>query len=310
MRAVTVIKDDAPTFGRVITAMVTPFNDELEIDYSAVESIVNLLIETGSDSVVVAGTTGESPTLEDAEKKDLLKSVISIGKGKLKIIMGTGYNSTTKSIRACKEAEELGADALLVVAPYYNKPNQEGLLGHFSAICNSTSLPVIVYNIPGRTGVNVNPETILELSKRCPNLHALKDSTGNVDQAAEIASKVKGEFHIYSGDDYLTLPFLSIGACGVVSVASHLVGSILQEMIGAFFDGQVDRARHLHLRYLPLFKGLFAQPNPTCVKYALSLLGLCKPSLRQPLSPLSNHDQKTIQNLMKNLEFSSSLTLA
>lgn len=304
------ISTDAPPFGRVITAMVTPFNDELEIDYQAVDRIVTHLIETGSDSIVVAGTTGESPTLEDAEKTQLLKSVLSTAKGRIKVIMGTGYNSTAKSVKASKQAEDLGADAVLVVAPYYNKPNQEGLLGHFADVCNATSLPVILYNIPGRTGINVNPETIVELSKRCPNLHALKDSTGNVDQAADIASKAPEGFRIYSGDDYLTLPFLSIGASGVISVASHVIGSMLQEMIESFFSGQLDKARELHYQCLPLFKGLFAQPNPTCVKYALSHLGICKPYLRQPLSPLSKEGQRAIHSLIEDIKLKTNLTLA
>ncbi len=296
------IRTDAALFGRVITAMITPFNDELEIDYRAVERVVDHLINTGTDTLVVSGTTGESPTLEDFEKKELLKAVLSLARGRAKVIMGAGYNSTNKSVHASKEAEKLGADGILVVAPYYNKPNQDGLIAHFKTVAESTALPLILYNIPGRTGVNVNPETIVELSQQCPNLHAVKDSTGGVDQSAEIAGIAREDFLVYSGDDYLTLPFLSIGASGVVSVASHITGLQIKEMIAAFFDGRHDHARRLHYQYLPLFKGLFTAPNPTCVKYALSRLGLCKPHLRLPLVPLGNEQQRALDRIVKDLK--------
>ncbi|MBI4532391.1 MAG: 4-hydroxy-tetrahydrodipicolinate synthase [Candidatus Melainabacteria bacterium] len=278
--------------------MVTPFGDELEVDFKAVERLVDFLICSGTNSIVVAGTTGESPTLEDWEKKELLKIVLSSAKGRAKVIMGTGYNSTVKSIKASQEAESLGADGLLVVAPYYNKPSQGGLLAHFTAVAASTNLPVILYNIPGRTGINVNAETIIELSERCSTMHALKDSTGSTEQAAEIAGTAPLEFRIYSGDDYLTLPFLSIGACGVVSVASHLIGGALQDMIGAFFAGSIDKARQLHYNYLPLFKGLFAAPNPTCIKYALWRLGICAPHLRLPLVGLDKAQKEAMDGLL------------
>jgi 4-hydroxy-tetrahydrodipicolinate synthase len=295
------IGTDAPLFGRVMTAMVTPFDDALKIDYKALEKIVEHLIANGTNTIVVAGTTGESPTLEEAEKEELLKAVLEQTKGRVKVIMGTGSNDTAKSIKASRQAESMGADALLVVAPYYNKPGQDGLTAHFEAILKATSLPVVLYNIPGRTGVNVLPETTVELAKRCSNLHAVKDSTGNVEQAAEIAGKARDSFRIYSGDDYLTLPFLSVGACGVVSVASHLVGKEIQAMIAAFENGNHDQARRAHYELLPLFKGLFTAPNPTCVKYALSQLGLCKPNLRLPLVTISGAPKEALERLLKDL---------
>ncbi|HEY9870226.1 MAG TPA: 4-hydroxy-tetrahydrodipicolinate synthase [Candidatus Obscuribacterales bacterium] len=293
------IKTDVPPFGRVITAMITPFNDEMEIDYRAVERLVAHLIDTGTEAIVVAGTTGESPTLEEFEKKELLKAVLSVAKGRAKVIMGTGSNSTSKSVQASREAEKLGAEGLLVVAPYYNKPSQEGLLAHFTAVAEATALPVMVYNIPGRTGVNINVDTVLELASRRPNIQALKDATGNVDQAGEIAGKAGEDFRIYSGDDSLTLPFLSVGASGVVSVASHVIGPQVKDMISAFFDGRVDDARRLHYECLPLFKGLFAAPNPTCIKYALWKMGICKPHLRLPLVPLGKQQQEAMDKLIK-----------
>lgn len=293
------IKTDAPPFGRVITAMITPFNDEMEIDYRAVERLVAHLVDTGTETIVVSGTTGESPTLEEFEKKELIKAVLAIAKGRAKVIMGTGSNSTSKTVQASREAEKLGAEGLLVVAPYYNKPSQEGLLAHFTAVAEATALPVMVYNIPGRTGVNINVDTILEMTSRRPNIQALKDATGNLDQAAEIAGKAGEDFRIYSGDDSLTLPFLSVGASGVVSVASHLIGPQVKEMIAAFLEGRVDHARRLHYDCLPLFKGLFAAPNPTCVKYALWKLGICKPHLRLPLVPLGKQQQEAMDRLIK-----------
>jgi 4-hydroxy-tetrahydrodipicolinate synthase len=256
--------------------MVTPFmsGDANKIDYPALEKLVEHLLATGTTAIVVAGTTGESPTLEESEKKELLKKVIELVNKRAKVIMGTGSNITAKSIKATKEAEELGADGVLVVAPYYNKPSQAGLLAHFGAIAESTSLPIIVYNIPGRTGINMTVETIVELAQKHKNIAALKDSTGNVEQASDVAAAAPEHFRVYSGDDNMTLPFLSVGACGVISVASHIIGRDINKMIDAFFAGKLDEARALHYQMMPVFKGLFAAPNPTCVKYALSKANL------------------------------------
>jgi 4-hydroxy-tetrahydrodipicolinate synthase len=287
--------------------MVTPFDDDLQIDFKAVERIVDHLLDSGTESIVVSGTTGESPTLEEFEKKELLKAVKARVKDRAKVIMGAGTNSTSKTIKASQEAEANGADGLLIVAPYYNKPSQEGLLAHFEQVSHATRLPIMVYNIPGRTGVNILPETMVELARRARTICALKDSTNSVEQAADIAGKARDDFRIYSGDDYLTLPFLSVGACGVVSVATHLVGSAISEMINAYFAGDRDKARKLHYQYLPLFKGIFMAPNPTCVKYALSKLGLCKPHLRLPLVPLADKQREAMDALLK--EFNASVKL-
>ena len=296
------IKTDANLFGRVATAMVTPFDADFKVDHAAVRKIVEHLLKNGTDTIVVCGTTGESPTLDEAEKKELLKTVIAANAGKAKIIMGTGSNDTAKSVKATKEAESAGADGALVVAPYYNKPSQEGMLAHFGAIADATSLPLVIYNIPGRTGVNINSDTLIELATRHDNVHAVKDSTGSVEQAAEIAGKARDSFRVYSGDDYLTLPFLSVGACGIVSVASHLVGTQIQQMIAAYFDGKHDDARQLHYQYLPLFKGLFTAPNPTCVKYAMSKLGLCQPTLRLPLVQLNSAQRDALDKVLSDLK--------
>jgi 4-hydroxy-tetrahydrodipicolinate synthase len=296
-----VIGTEAKLFGRVLTAMVTPFTDDLAVDYKAVGNIVEHLLSTGTDSIVIVGTTGESPTLEAEEKHELLKAVIKHANGKAKVIIGTGSYSTAQTIKASRQAEELGADGLLVVAPYYNKPNQAGLLAHYSAVLSATKLPVIAYNIPGRTGTNISVDTTVTLSNRFANLYALKDSTGSVDQAGEIAGKLNNNFLIYSGDDNLTLPYLSVGACGVISVASHLVGKGVADMVNAYFKGDINKSRSLHYQNLPLFKALFAIPNPALVKWGLASLGLCKPHVRLPLVGPNAEEAKTFEAIMKQV---------
>ena len=299
------IGSDAYKFGRVITAMVTPFDDQSKIDFNDLEKLVEHLIATGTTTIVVAGTTGESPTLDEAELKELLSFVVKQVRGRVKVIMGTGSNMTAKTVKSTKEAEALGADGALVVVPYYNKPSQAGMLAHFGEVAANTKLPIIVYNIPGRTGVNMLPETTIELAAKHKNIHALKDSTGSVEQSGDIASGANPEFRIYSGDDNLTLPFLSVGACGVISVASHVVGRDIEGMINAFCAGDTEKARAEHYRLLPLFKGLFAAPNPTCVKYALAKLGICKETLRLPLVPLTDVQRASMDKLLSGYELAA-----
>ncbi len=303
------ISTDGKLFGRMITAMVTPFDEHLKIDFKAVEAVVEHLIKTGTTSLIVAGTTGESPTLADDEKEALLKAVIAASNKRVKVIMGTGTNDTAKSIKATKHAESLGADGALVVAPYYNKPNQAGLLAHFSAIAQSSNLPLIVYNIPARTGINISAETMITLSKNEKTIHALKDSTGNVEQSSDVAAAARPDFLVYSGDDNLTLPFLSIGASGVISVASHVIGRQILAMQDAFFAGKLDGARELHYKCMPMFKGLFQAPNPTCVKYALFKLGLCTEHLRLPLVPLDSSQRQAMDSLIDSYKLDNSLQL-
>lgn len=302
------INNDAKLFGRMLTAMVTPFGDKLEIDYKATEKLIEHLIETGTTGIVVAGTTGESPTLEDSEKEALLKAVVRQVRGRVKVIMGTGSNVTSKSVKATQKAEALGADGALVVAPYYNKPSQAGLLAHFGEIAQTTALPIIVYNIPGRTGITITPDTLIELAAAHKNIHAVKDSTGNVEIAGDIGGHARQDFLIYSGDDYLTVPFLSVGASGVVSVASHVLGREITEMQNAFFEGKLNIARELHYKLLPMFKGLFAAPNPTCVKYVLAKLGICGESLRLPLVPLSAAQREAMDKLAAQYKLDKALT--
>ena len=220
-------------FGNVLTAMVTPFNQNGDIDFEATKGLVNHLIANGSDGLVVAGTTGESPTLSHDEKVALFKYVVEVVNGRVPVIAGTGSNNTKESIELTKEAELVGVDGIMLVAPYYNKPSQEGMFQHFRAIATSTVLPIMLYNIPGRSVVNMEADTIIRLS-RLENIVSVKEASGDLDQVAEIISKTSDNFSVYTGDDSMTLPTLSIGGTGVVSVASHIIGNEMQEMVQQF----------------------------------------------------------------------------
>jgi 4-hydroxy-tetrahydrodipicolinate synthase len=287
-------------FGKVVTAMVTPFDNKGNIDFVKTTQLVNYLIENGTDSLVVAGTTGESPTLTTEEKVALFRHVVSVVNGRVPVIAGTGSNNTRASIDLTKKAEEAGVDAVMIVAPYYNKPNQEGLYQHFKAIAESTSLPVMVYNIPGRAVVNIAVETIVRLSE-IPNIVAVKDASGNLDAMTEIIANTDEEFMLYSGDDGLTLPVMAIGGHGIVSVASHIIGNEMQEMIAAFEKGDRVKAAKLHQKLLPIMKGLFAAPSPVPVKTALQIKGLDVGSVRLPLVPLTEHERTQLASLLNTL---------
>lgn len=286
-------------FGKVSTAMVTPFDSKGNVDFNKTTQLVNYLISHGTDSLVIAGTTGESPTLSTEEKLALFRHVVKVVDGRVPVIAGTGSNNTYGSIELTKKAEEAGVDAVMLVAPYYNKPNQEGLYLHFKAIAESTKLPVMIYNIPGRAVVNISVETVVELAK-IPNIVAVKEASGNLDAMAEIIANTPDDFELYSGDDGLTLPVLAIGGKGIVSVASHVVGLEMKDMISLFEMGQTKEAARMHRRLLPLMKGLFAAPSPAPVKTALQLTGLDVGSVRLPLVPLTEQERVTLSNLMKS----------
>jgi 4-hydroxy-tetrahydrodipicolinate synthase len=273
-------------FGRLVTAMVTPFNEQNQIDYEKTERLIDHLLATGSEGIVVSGTTGESPTLSRAEKLDLFKHVVSYAKGKCHIIAGTGSNDTASSIEFTQEVQSIGVDAVMLVAPYYSRPSQEGLYAHFKALAEATDLPVMLYNVPGRTAVNMTAETTLRLAQ-LPNVVCVKEASGNLSQMAKIIEHAPEGFELYSGDDGLTLPVLSIGGVGIVSVASHVVGRPMAEMISAFLDGNVAEASRLHRKLLPVFEGLFAYPSPGPTKAALEMLGIAVGGVRLPLVELN-----------------------
>ncbi|HHW11020.1 MAG TPA: 4-hydroxy-tetrahydrodipicolinate synthase [Firmicutes bacterium] len=281
-------------FGRVVTAMVTPMKDDYQVDYEQAERLASYLIENGSDGVLVCGTTGESPTVDDKEKLTLFR-VVKQAVGRRGLVMaGTGTYNTQHSIELSREAERLGVDGLLLVVPYYNKPPQEGLYRHFKAIAESVDLPCMIYNIPPRVVVNLLPETLARLANDVPNIVAVKEASQNMDQVALIRRLTPPNFAIYSGDDSLTLPILSLGGAGVVSVASHLVGKDIARMIELFYAGRVEEAEALHRRLGPLFKALFITTNPIPVKWAMSLVGIDCGPVRLPLVPLSEAEKDAV----------------
>jgi len=286
------------SFGRVLTAMVTPFDNNLEVDYERAAELAKFLAEHGTDGLVVCGTTGESPTLTKEEKIKLIKTVKEAVAGKVTIIAGTGSNNTKDTIAMTKEVEKIGVDGVMVVGPYYNKPSQEGFYQHFKAVAESTSLPIIVYNVPGRTGSNILPATVIRLSQ-IPNIVAIKEASGNLEQVSQIATGVSEDFLIYSGDDSLTLPILAIGGTGIISVASHVVGDKLKEMVEAFFAGEREKATKLHLELYPVFKGMFITSNPVPVKAALGMIDMPVGGVRLPLVEATEQEQETIKNILQ-----------
>lgn len=277
-------------FGRIATAMVTPFDRKGHIDFSKTTQLVNYLIANGSESLVVCGTTGESPTLSKEEKLALIDHVIKVVNKRVPVIAGTGSYNTYESIELTKKAENLGADAIMLVAPYYNKPNQEGLYQHFKSVAQETALPILLYNIPGRSVVNVEPETIIALSQ-IKNIVAVKEASGNLNQMTKIIANTPDHFELYTGDDGNTLPVLSIGGVGVISVAAHVIGNEMQEMVKKFLDGQISEAAKLHQKLLPIMVELFKAPNPVPVKTALQMKGLDVGTVRLPLVPLTENER-------------------
>lgn len=286
-------------FGSLITAMITPFDEYGEINWNEVDRIVEKLIEEGSDSILVSGTTGEAPTLSNREKLALFERVKKLVGDKVKVIAGTTNYCTKESIELTKEAEKIGVDGILATAPYYNKPPQDGLYLHFAKIASETSLPIIVYNIPSRTAVNILPETLKKLANDYPNIVGVKEASGDINQIAMIRRILPRPFLLYSGDDSMTLPLLSVGGDGVISVASHIVGREIKEMINSYFKGEVEKAANIHLKLLPIFRGLFITTNPIPLKEALNLLGYNVGKCRLPLSPM---DQKSKAELVKILK--------
>lgn len=285
--------------GEIITAMVTPFNEDLTIDYPALEKLINHLIETGSDAILVAGTTGETPTLTHEEEAEMFYFVKKIVNGRIKVIMGAGSNSTQTAVESSVKAKELGADAILTVVPYYNKPSQKGMYEHFAAVAKSVDLPIILYNIPGRTGVNMLPSTIAKLAEEFNNIVAVKQSNSDLDLISDIKMLCPKDFMVYSGDDSLTLPMMSLGAYGVISVASHVIGLEIKKMISLYKSGKVEEAQKQHIKLYPLFRKLFMAPNPVPVKAALNYKGIIKEYVRKPLVVLDDTEKKDLFSVLE-----------
>lgn len=288
-------------FGRLLTAMITPMTNSGTIDWPSVDSVLEHLIGAGTDSIVVAGTTGESPTLTHGEKLELIRYVVQKAEGRVRVIAGSGSNDTASSAQLTQEAEEAGADGVMLVVPYYNKPTQEGLYQHFKTVAQSTSLPVMLYNIPGRSGVNMSVDTMVRLTHDVDNITSIKESSGDLVQVMELVERKREDVAVYSGMDELTVPYLSAGGAGVVSVASHVVGEEMKEMVDSFLRGNVDRAGQIQRRLVPLIQALFMTSSPAPLKYALSLMKICGDSVRLPLVSLKPSEKDHMHSLLRRM---------
>lgn len=289
------------SFGRLLTAMVTPFHQDGSVNYNEAAKLARYLVKNGSDGLVVAGSTGEAATMTKEEKLELFRVVLNeVGK-EATVIAGTGSNDTAASIAMTQEAEKIGVHGAMVVGPYYNKPPQEGFYRHFKAIAENTALPLVVYNVPGRTASNILPSTVIRLAE-IPNIVAVKEASGSLEQFAEIIRSVPDDFMVYSGDDSLTLPSLAIGSHGIISVAAHVVGAQMKRMIEAYLAGNVGEAKELHLKLMPIFKGLFITTNPIPVKMAVNLQGISAGPVRLPLVDANESEIEFLKKLIATAE--------
>lgn len=289
----------AARFGPVVTAMVTPFHPDHSLDVDGAQTLARHLLDHGTDSLVVAGSTGESPTLSHREKLDLFRAVIEAADGSGKVVCGTGTYNTAETIELSREAQALGADGLLVVTPYYSKPPQRGLLEHFTQVASAVDLPVIAYNIPGRTGIRIEHDTLLSMAE-VSNIVAVKDSTGDFQAISKLISEAPADFEVYSGDDWATFGYLCLGAVGVVSVAAHVVGDRIHHLTDLVLSGDIPAARKVHEELSPLFNALFITTNPIPVKTALDILGLPAGPPRLPLVPATGDERARIERALSD----------
>ncbi len=287
-------------FAGTYTALVTPFRNG-QVDYDGFRKLIEAQIAGGVDGIVPVGTTGESPTLSHDEHRDVIKAAVEIAAGRIKVVGGTGSNSTDEAIALTQDAEKAGADGALIVAPYYNKPSDEGLYRHFRAIAEATKLPIILYSIPGRCGIEISAPVVARLAQDCPNIVAIKEAGGTVERVSQLRQAIPDTFEIISGDDSLTVPFISVGAVGVISVASNVAPGLVSELVRAARDGQMTRAEQLHRRLYPLFKYLFIESNPAPTKYALSLIMGLSPEVRLPLVEMADHNRQVVRATLAEL---------
>jgi 4-hydroxy-tetrahydrodipicolinate synthase len=287
-------------FRGTYTALVTPFRNG-EVDEAAFESLIEWQIESGISGVVPVGTTGESPTLDHAEHTRVIELAVRAARGRCKVIGGTGSNSTDEAIALTEDAEKVGADAVLLVTPYYNKPTQEGLFRHYKAIAGRTNLPIILYSIPGRCGIEIAVDTAVRLGRECANIVAIKEAGGSVERVSQLRAALPAEFSVLSGDDSLTLPFLSVGADGVISVASNIIPREMVRMVQAFAEGRAGEARETHAKFYPLFRDLFIETNPIPIKTALSMAGRISGEFRLPLCEMAPANAAKLLATLRNL---------
>jgi len=280
-------------------AIVTPMKANEEVNYDKLEEIINIQIDAGTDCIVIAGTTGESACLSMEEHRDVISAAVKFANKRVPVVAGTGSNCTATAIQLSTEAEEAGADGLLIVSPYYNKATQNGLVAHYTKIAESVKTPIILYNVPSRTGVNILPETVATLVKNVPNIVGLKEATGSLAQASKTMDLCDGKLDLYSGEDGLVLPLLSIGGLGVISVWSNVAPTDVHNMCQAFFDGDIETARAIQRKGLNLVDALFSEVNPIPVKTAMNLMGLEVGPLRMPLSPMTEANKAAMAKVMK-----------
>jgi 4-hydroxy-tetrahydrodipicolinate synthase len=285
-------------FTGTYTAIVTPFAGG-KLDEEALQNLIQAQIKAGVDGIVPVGTTGESPTLDYEEHIHVIEAAIDFAEGKIKVLAGTGGNSTSEAIYLTKAAADAGADGSLQVAPYYNKPTQEGLFEHFKAIAAATALPIVLYSIPGRCGVEIGVETVRRLAESCETIVGIKEAGGNPDRVSQLREALGADFTILCGDDSLTLPFMAVGAQGVVSVASNIIPREIAHMVNTFAAGKIDAAQRLHHKFFPLFKALFIETNPIPVKAALALLGEIEEEYRLPLVRMSAKNREALKAVMQ-----------
>ncbi|MEI3610873.1 4-hydroxy-tetrahydrodipicolinate synthase [Pseudogracilibacillus sp. SO30301A] len=284
-------------FGHVLTAMITPFDSDNQVDFPTMTVLIEHLLKNGTEGLVITGTTGESATLSQTEMEKIYRHVVAVVNKRVPVLAGTGTNNTNYTINLTKIAADSGVDGIMLVAPYYNRPNQAGLYEHFKIVAESTNLPIMLYNIPGRCSVHIEADTIIKLSE-LENIVAVKEASGNLEQVSQIITETNDDFHVYSGDDSMTLPIMAVGGTGIVSVASHIIGNEMKEMVHAFLLGETKKAARIHRELLPVMKGLFMAPSPAPLKEALKLKGLDVGSVRLPLVGLSEEEKSNLKTLI------------
>ncbi|MDD5021017.1 MAG: 4-hydroxy-tetrahydrodipicolinate synthase [Endomicrobiaceae bacterium] len=285
-------------FSGSYTAIVTPFKNG-KVDFDAFEKLIKLQYEAGITGIVPCGTTGESATLSHQEHDEVIEAAVKFAKGKLKVFAGTGSNSTTEAIRLSKHAEEVGCDGVLLVSPYYNKPTQQGLYLHYREIANAVKIPIILYNIQGRTSVNIEPKTIAKLAQDCKNIVAVKEASGSLDQMSQI-KVLSPDLTLLSGDDSLTLPLMSIGGVGVISVLSNIMPKEVADLVNTVLKGDFQTAQKMHYKLFPIVKAMFIETNPIPVKTAMEMMGLCSGDLRLPMCPISDGNKEILRKTLLN----------
>jgi 4-hydroxy-tetrahydrodipicolinate synthase len=284
------------------TAMITPFDEDMNVDYQSLKKFTRFQVNEGINALIVLGTTGEAPTIDENERSKIIETVVEEVKGKVPVIIGTGTNDTKKVVNLNKIAEKLKADGLLIVNPYYNKGTQQSLIEHYKYISERTNLPILLYNVPSRTGMNLQPETALTINQQCKNVVGIKEASGNISQIGKLFSMKPAGFHVYSGNDDQTLPIMAFGGSGIISVFSNVFPKQMAELAGSLLNNDLQTAQELNRKYVKFMNALFAETSPTPVKYAVSLIGYCKNVVRLPLTSASESTKNLVKAEIEKLQ--------